>query len=214
VSAAIVDVRAASGADAPSTDPLLDAWLTNWQREIDRALGEVVAVSTTGLGRESGELARWVLRSWLEQVEAEVAVTTRGSIRQELPAGPITVATIHSILPFENELVVASVPGAMLRAMAAEPATRMMRVARRPDGRIRGLRELTFDDERLYRVVTTDFLYDGGDDCPFRTADPNARRTGLHWRAPVVSWTRSLGSSPAKPLESLLRAAEGARSTP
>lgn len=198
------EVSVPSTEPAPTVDAAFDARVAEWQAEVDRALGEVIGYSARGLKRDDARLGGWVVESWRRALKVDVAVTTRGSIRQELPAGPITLATLSSILPFENELVVARVPGAMLLAMLREPGTIAAGVRRAPDGSFTLLTGGKLRADARYRVATTDFLYGGGDRCLFRQADPNAAMTGIGWREPVIEWTRALGSAAARPLESLL----------
>jgi 2',3'-cyclic-nucleotide 2'-phosphodiesterase (5'-nucleotidase family) len=201
---AIVEVSSPVAEPAPSIDPALDGRVAGWQQEVERALGEVIGFSARGLGREAPELGEWVVESWRRRLSVDVAVTTRGSIRQELPPGPITLATISAILPFDNELVVASVPGEMLLAMLREPAVIATGARRTADGGfVLGNGRKLRPDAR-YRVATTDYLYGGGDHCRFREADPAAQMTGVGWRQPVIDWTRALGSRAGHPLESLL----------
>jgi hypothetical protein len=60
------------------------------------------------------------------------------------------------------------------------------------------------DKARRYRLVTTDFLFYGGDGFRIREYDPNPNMTGIGWREPVIEWTRAAGSTAARPLESLV----------
>jgi hypothetical protein len=54
-------------------------------------------------------------------------------------------------------------------------------------------------------VVTFEYLYFGGDNFQFERLDPDPGETGVVAQTPVIEWTRKQGTSPDKPLESVLR---------
>jgi 5'-nucleotidase / UDP-sugar diphosphatase len=200
----IVDVASAQPEPAPTVDPALDQKIAAWQAQVDQALGEVIGFSASGLVRDSPALGQWVVEPWRLRFKADVALTTRGSIRQDLAAGPVTLATVQSILPFENELVVVQIPGRVLLDLLARPGTIAAGVTRGRNGSF-GLRGRgAIQPAARYRIVTTDFLYGGGDDFPLRQADPAATFTGVGWRVPVIEWTKARRSSASQPLERAL----------
>ena len=108
---------------------------------------------------------------------AEVALANAGSVRDTLPAGPLTFGRLEHVMPFDNQLARLRLTGAELRAVVAANLSQqehgMLSVSgldveascagdqlvvtlERPDGaRVR-------DDEQL-TVVTSDFLALGGD---------------------------------------------------
>ncbi len=203
----LVEVASPLDAPAPTVDPDLDRRIAKWKAKIDSVLGEVVGYSQVGLARKSTALGQWIVRAWLTRFEADLALTTLGAIRQDLPPGPISRETIASIMPFENELVVCQATGAQLAEMLKDQEAVIAGFVRRGDGTIVDPQGNPLDPERRYRVVTTDFLFDGGDGYTFHRFDPKPERTGVSWRTPVVEWTKKAGSSAARPLESLLHAA-------
>jgi len=200
----LVEVASPMSEPPPTVDPDLDRRIAGWKAKIDSVLGEVVGFTEVGLARKSPALGHWIVRTWLARFETDLALTTQGAIRQELPPGPISRATIASIMPFENELVLCKATGAQLAEMLKDPEAVMAGFERLADGSIVDHRGKPLDPEQRYRVVTTDFLFDGGDGYAFHRFDPQPKRTGVSWRTPVVEWTKEAGSSAKKPLESLL----------
>ncbi len=202
----LVEVASSLAAPAPTVDPELDRRIAKWKATIDSVLGEVVGYSEVGLARKSAALSQWILRAWLARFEVDLALTTDGALRQELPPGPISRATIASIMPFENELVVCQATGAQLIDSLKDTGAVMAGFQRRADGTIVDQSGKPLDLARRYRIVTTDFLFDGGDGYAFHRYDEAPTRTGVSWRTPVEEWTKQAGSTPARPLESLLHA--------
>src|SRR5436853_46538 len=140
---------------------------------------------------------------------ADAAFGNGGSLRTDLPAGPLTYGEIYEVYPFDNRLVILSLTGEQLTRIVANSLTRrtlplellpiagftvdatcsagMLRVVlERPSGvPIR-------PDEKL-NVVTSDFLANGGD-AIIAPAGPigtvNSPDGPPLLRESVVSWLR------------------------
>jgi 2',3'-cyclic-nucleotide 2'-phosphodiesterase (5'-nucleotidase family) len=178
--------------------------ITGWQQELDRELGEVIGYSRQGLAKKAPAIGQWIVRAWKTRFDVDVALTNRGSVRQELPPGPIRLSTLVSIMPFENELVVCRVPGRALEPLLAGEEAIVAGLERQPDGRWAHPDGGALAPDRIYRIVTTDFVFRGGDGFRLREHDPAPTMTGVHWRDPVVAWTREQRTTAERPLESLL----------
>ncbi|MBI4952667.1 MAG: bifunctional metallophosphatase/5'-nucleotidase [Myxococcales bacterium] len=199
----LVAVGSSLAQPQPSRAASLDATLAGWQAEVDAKLGEVVGHARAGYPRRSATLGRWMTRAWRETYGADVAVTTLGAIRDDLPAGAIRVATVYAIMPFDNDLVVCTVPGDALAAMLREPKAVVSGLVCQ-DGRCTHEDGSPLDRARRYRVVVTDFLFHGGDGFRFHEVDPSPTFTGVNWREPVLAWTRAHAPDEAHPLEAAL----------
>lgn len=199
----LVDVASPVEGPVASGDAALDRAIASWQKQVDRELGEIIG-HTQGFAVGSTAMSRWILGSWLHAFpDVQLALTTRGALRQDLASGPVTLASVQSVMPFDNELVVLRVPREEVKALV-----------RRSKSVTRGVRcdetECTRDDgsplpERV-SVVTTDFLYDGDNSYALERFDPEANQTGVDWRAPVIAWTRAAGSTNESPLATKLGA--------
>jgi len=197
----LVDVNTPIDKPLRSGDKAFDAALAGWQARVDGELGEVIG-HAAGFSASSDTMPRWVLGSWLEAFpEADLALTTRGALRQEMPPGPVTLGTVLSILPFDNELVIAKLPKSEVAALVAKPKSLVAGV-RCDQG------TCTKSDgsplPEVVRLVTTDFLYDGGDGYALERKDAPPSMTRVNWRAPVIAWTRRAGSTKDTPLETKL----------
>ena len=203
----LVELSSAVASPESTADPELERLAVGWEEQVDRALGEVIGYTATGLGKRSPALGRWLVSSWRERFEADVAISTYGALRQELVPGPISLASISSIMPFDNELVVCTLPTEALLEMLAKSEVIVSGVVRGSDGSWRRASGEPLEPGTRLRVVTTDFLFYGGDGYAFHRYDPNPEVTGVNWREPVIGWTRAAASSSDRPLEQILRAA-------
>ncbi len=103
---------------------------------------------------------------------AEVAFYNRGGARFELAAGPLTTATVHQWLPFDDPVTVVEASGAVLRLIVEQgtvggqgPLSPSGLVATVQDGKVKKIlvdgRPL--QNDKHYTIATTGFLAGGGD---------------------------------------------------
>ncbi|MCC6557883.1 MAG: bifunctional metallophosphatase/5'-nucleotidase [Polyangiaceae bacterium] len=202
--AEVVDVARPEGAPAVNADDApIAAAAAAWQARLDQALGEPIGYSD-GMEKDSEEIGRWIGEAWRDQLKVDVAILNKGGIRQAMPRGEITKATVYSILPFDNKLLICSLTGGQIVELIGNAEAVYAGLSRNgnryvlPDGK-------PFEVGRLYTVATIDFLYFGGDGFTFQAQDPRPSWTGLDWRAPVISWTKARRTSPSSPLERLVK---------
>ena len=131
----------------------------------------------TAIGNMVCDATAWFFREVFDQ-ELDFAFHNGGNIRAELPQGPITRESILTVLPFENNLFIASLSGRdlidLFDFMAAIPQgaggfpqfSSEVRVTL--DASTQSIVSLTIggepvDPDRIYRFSTNDFLLGGGD---------------------------------------------------
>jgi 5'-nucleotidase / UDP-sugar diphosphatase len=176
-----------------------------WQAKLERALGEEIGYAATGFDKGSAEIAHWITEAWRREFKVDVALVNTGGIRQALPKGPITKATVWSILPFDNKIVICEILGSdLLTDLEGEEAAFTGVTRSGKSYRMEGGAPL--DPKRRYRVATVDFLYYGGANYAFQKQDPRPKETDVDWRVPVIDWTRKLKTNPSAPLEQRLGA--------
>ncbi len=131
-----------------------------------------------------------------------MSLTNYGGIRNNFPKGAVRVYDIYSTFPFNNYLVVAVLEGKDIRKI-------LDRFASRERFEALGGVEIVVEDEklekcliggkpleddRLYNMVTIDFLLDGGD--RFRIGDnaKSVNRTGLVMRDVAIQYLKELSA--------------------
>lgn len=166
--------------DRIGEDPAVMAVVARQTQAAGAAFETVVATATAALVRalgpdqESG-LGSWMADCYRARAGADVAVQNAGGIRSDIPAGPVTLRRLFSVMPFDNDLVLVRMSGAQLRSVLehAVAAPRLDQisgavVAFRPGpAGTRGLVSATvggapLDDAKTYSVATLDFLVSGG----------------------------------------------------
>jgi 5'-nucleotidase len=159
------------------------------QDNADRTAKTVVAVSPVSLNDYEKEVIRsqesviadMVTDSMCWASGAEIAFCNAGNVRGPIVAGNVTLGTISGVLPYPNILMVADVKGSVIREALQYSASLygqndggFMQVSGcsytfdplLPEGE--RLLSVTvggknLDDNKLYSVVTFDFLASGGD---------------------------------------------------
>lgn len=183
-------------------DPALEMLVREWKGKVDNALGVDIGFSKSGIGPEP-VVGQMVANAWLSEVGADVSIANKGGIRQVIPAGPVTRATIWGVLPFDNRLMKLSVLGAdLLKELDSDKA-----IVAGADKRAQGqwfIKDKPIDLKKRYTVLITDYMYTGGDGSLFGKYDPHGVGTGVQWRDPVIAWIEKQKSTAAKPLENKL----------
>ena len=143
-------------------------------REVERWEAEVTRVVDTPIGESQRRLQRADLkvlieRAMVEEMKTDFAFVNNGGLRDELPAGRILARHIWNIMPFDNIVVVAKLPGRALPEVLA------------------GGRRI--EPDRIYTLATTDFTADnqalpghlGTRNLTFTTDGPLLRDLVIEW---------------------------------
>jgi len=132
-------------------------------RATEVPLGNLIADALVDYGRKQG---------W----QTDVAFYNQAGVRASLPAGEITFGSLYQVLPFANTIVQVDLTGVQLKEVlegAAGAAGRLhwsggSFVYRFSNPNLERVLSATvggapLDPARIYRVVTIDYLYTGGD---------------------------------------------------
>lgn len=191
----VVSVQASTRSNSGGTpDPTVAEIVQRWRARTDEALARPIGYVEKEIAQRSDKMANMLLRAWLEAYPADVAMCNRGSFRQRIPAGSISIETIIGVLPFDNVLIEVRLSGRELleNITCCDPA-------------LAGLAPDEIDPQATYRVLVNDFMYAGGDGYRLKTCDPDAYDTGIDWRQPLIDWLIALNTSPENPLDQYLK---------
>ncbi len=173
-------------------DADLVALRARWQAKLDEQLGAVIGFSGSGLKADSPQLRTLVATAMRDETKSDAALINRKGVRAELPKGKLTKAHIYSMIPFENAVLTVVVKGEVLEKLKANPEAVMLMPAK-------------FDKTKEYQLVTTEYLYFGGDGLGLEADAPSPELTGQVWQTPVIEWLQKQKTSDKKPLEKLLK---------
>lgn len=187
---------------AAAPDPEIAGVVARWREQVDEELEVVLGYSELRLPAESEQLRKLVPATWLlAYPQADVALTNPGGFRAGLPAGPLTFADVVGVLPFNNVLVDIALTGDELEE-ALSFGEAEIAGARRENFRWQLDSGEAIEPDTTYHLLTTDFLYAGGDGYRMLAAfDPEAYNTGIDWRQPLVDWVLAQESDENAPLD-------------
>lgn len=101
-------------ADGRGTDPELQALMEHYDGMVDAEFGRVIGELTRPWQRRGGgesNVGNWICDRMREAADADVALLNSGTLRRNIPTGPLTRLDIHQLLPFGNLLETFRVDG-------------------------------------------------------------------------------------------------------
>lgn len=168
--------------DEVPDDPATVAAIAKWKSKLKTITDEVVTETPVALTRSYGEesLAGDMVADAMAAAhpEFDFAITNSGGLRQDIDKGKITVGGLISMFPFPNTIVQLEMKGRDIRALFEHGAgltngilqvsksVAMTYDEKKPVGsRVVAvtIKGEPLDDEKIYKLLTSNFLADGGD---------------------------------------------------
>lgn len=97
-----------------AADPELQALVARYEELVDAEFGRVIGRLVEPWRRRGGgesNVGNWICDRLREAAGADVALLNSGTLRRDLPAGPLTRLDIHQLLPFGNLLETFEIDG-------------------------------------------------------------------------------------------------------
>ena len=187
-------------------NPEIDSIISIYRLEFEKEMNQVLAYSPFPMRKASPE---GLLNNFIADLVYELAdelyepqdgqeidfcLLNYGGLRASLPEGPVTRARVFEIMPFENEMVVIT--------LSAEKAYELFEYIARSDrgmpisGLKIGIQDGNlghvmiqgeeFDSTRTYKVVTSDYLAEGGDRMRFFVDPLKKEMIGMRIRDAII----------------------------
>jgi 2',3'-cyclic-nucleotide 2'-phosphodiesterase (5'-nucleotidase family) len=136
--------------------------------------------------------------------QADAALVNSGTFRADLKEGPLTLANLHELVPFDDKWVVRDMTGSVLRQVLARSYERrgsgaFLQVSGlKVKGEKEGPLGITVGGEplegrRTYRVAMNDFLADGGDGYDMLRRLKTSQETGTSIRDLILDALKEKG---------------------
>ena len=163
-------------------DPKLAKYVAKKRAQLEKQMQVVIAHTETEMESYAPEspLSNFLADILLEEsskyikdtafANIDVSMLNFGGIRTSMPGGDVTVGDIYRITPFENNLTYIVMKGSELRKMFerfndklnAPYSGVVIRYQNKKPAEIL-VQGRPIDDSHLYKIVTLDFVSDGGD---------------------------------------------------
>ncbi|MFZ0391772.1 MAG: bifunctional UDP-sugar hydrolase/5'-nucleotidase [Calditrichia bacterium] len=190
-------------------DSTILAYIREQQKEYESGFDEVIGTSENSLTRagiHESPMYNLVTDAMRTELKADFAFTNYGGIRADIKAGPISREDIFKVLPFGNQLVEFKVTGEFLKEIIEQKIRGNGRGMAISGGKIvynknlpNGERVVSFtidgeplQADKLYRVVTTDYLMEGNSGLSILEKIPQEKvaYTGLLTRNAMMEYIR------------------------
>ena len=135
----------------------------------------IAATILKSYGTESSEGNLFTDLMLAARPEVQVALTNGGGLRADIPAGPLTYGAVFEAMPFDNRFAIVDVKGSHLRKLVSSNLQRggailswggLAAKARCKAGKLDlqiTVQGKPLDDNKAYKLATSDFLASGGD---------------------------------------------------
>jgi 2',3'-cyclic-nucleotide 2'-phosphodiesterase (5'-nucleotidase family) len=168
-------------------DPSIDALIAPYKSSLEKEMNEILVYSESEAvkGQPEGKLGNLVADLSLNatnrylkesgKTPADICMLNNGGLRTSLPAGAISRGKIFELMPFENMIVVLTLSGEQMknlltfigRSKGVPVAGLRMKIDSEGNAKEVFVGGSLFDENRSYRVATSDYLAGGGDKMGF-----------------------------------------------
>lgn len=198
-------------------DSLVEIKIRPYREKMSGEMSIVLAESVQALEKKTPEsrLGNFVADACLLQCNqrftsedgraADFLVLNNGGLRKGLPQGKITKGDVYELMPFENELVVLTLNGVSVKKIfnfiASKDGAPVSGVRFQIENKnainitIQGI---PFDSTKTYKVVTSDYLANGGDQFSMFGEAGKRETTGLKVRDAIIQYLYIQGKSEEK----------------
>jgi 2',3'-cyclic-nucleotide 2'-phosphodiesterase (5'-nucleotidase family) len=139
------------------------------------------------------------------QPKVDFAFVNNGGLRSALPFGDITVGNIFSLMPFENEMTVLTLNGITTKQLVefiidkgGIPVSNIKIVIQNKKAIEVKINGADFDSTKTYRVVTSDYLANGGDKLTFLSQALNKENLNMKLRDALLIRIKEITASGKK----------------
>lgn len=192
-----------------ANDSLSETIILPYREQMQKQMDEVLNTSLVDLevGCPEGLLGDFIADLTFSRARKEsklpvdFAILNNGGLRVPIYKGDITRRNIYELMPFDNEIVIVEITGEkMIDLIDYVKRKSLMSDSRKAGVPVSSLRMMIHDDEvsrvfigirefdkdRNYRVVTSDYLANGGDHMDFFLNPISYETTGVKLRDAII----------------------------
>lgn len=198
-------------AEGITPDPLISSMVNKFTAMVSAQLDKVIGSSECELvphNKEESNIGDWETDVMRWKTGTDIALENSGGIRRNIPAGEVTKRIIQEVAPFGNTLVTLEVTGKQLKQIfetgiergfdrfevsgvtfkydADKPKGERV-VKLKVDGEI-------YDPEKLYSIVTNNYVVGHAEDKYFGFKVEDFRNTGIKRASMLIEWMEKFGT--------------------
>lgn len=189
-------------------DSTIVQYYTPFKIQMDREMNRQIGYSTHFLNKSRADAESLAGNFFADALlamgknidpDAQMAIATKGGIRSEVKQGPITVGSMFELMPFENTVTILELSAQDITVLAdfiaktgGQPLagfTLKIKGDKAADIRING-KEI--DPKRSYKLVTYDYLANGGDYIEGMTTPIHRTNSSLRVREGLIQYVEKI----------------------
>ena len=167
-----------------------------YQSEIEEQMNETLVYTKNDLtkGRPQSTIGNFVADLCLDYCDANICVFNNGGLRTTIDKGDITRGKIFELMPFENELVILELNKTdfigllnYISLRGGEPFSGLNIKIDKNNNIIEHSWPVNFDNNETVKVLTSDYLANGGDKMSFFKGKKQ-HKIGLKLRDAIIDY--------------------------
>lgn len=191
--------------DENPTDSSIYYSIQPYKSKLDSSMDKVVGYSNQALYKATpegllGNFCADALLSYSKlflKHNPDFAILNNGGLRAPLPQGKITTRNIYELMPFDNEIVIMRIEPEIMKKLLKHivnlggiPVSMLSMEIDNENKKYDkvNVNNTPFDNNKVYTLVTTDFLANGGDKFPFTEGGVEIIKTGILYRDALMQY--------------------------
>ena len=194
-------------------DSTIEAVIQPYRQHIEKDLCKVLAYNPEPLDKSKGKwqtnIGCFMADITLDYVNktlaqrgsapAEICLLNHGGIRAVIPQGDVTARTAYEVMPFENSAVVVALKGAQIKEMVdyivqekkPHPLSGLTFTLHHNHAESIVVQGIPLDENKIYRVATSDYLSNGGDNMTFFSKALETEQTDYKIRNLLIDYFKA-----------------------
>ncbi|MBB6463918.1 5'-nucleotidase C-terminal domain-containing protein [Flammeovirga kamogawensis] len=188
-----------------TSNPKMDSVVAPYKSKLDAQMNQVISFTNEDLviSNPVGTLGNFVCDLSVEMAEKETGTSidmclmNNGGLRAPIFKGEITRRHVFKLMPFDNALYIVTMKGEAMKEMLIYIAERQEPTS----GLKMGIKDnkpvkpiingVPFDENKEYKVLTSDYLYNGGDKMYFFQKSIKVENVDLLIRDAIMEYTEN-----------------------
>lgn len=200
-----------SSKDYTSVDSSLWQNILPYKTKLDAEVNILIGKSSKAISKDQPEglLGNFVADLSLEESnkhfypsdnkKIDFCFLNNGGLRAALPEGDITKRNVFEVMPFENELIVLTVDGSQVKQLLnyivsknGIPVAGIRMKIKNKEAFDVTINNAPFDSSKIYKIVTSDYLANGGDNLSFLAEIKQREYVNLKLRDAMIEYIQQL----------------------
>lgn len=194
--------------DSIPEDKEIVAMIAPYKKSLDEKMNQEIGESAMEMNKEGSPqnlLCNFVADLLLSEInqnksyeKVDIAFGSSGGLRNIIPKGKITIRNIYELMPFDNEIVILTLKGEDILKLTDFLATKGIGIFAggsfvitkdKKSAEVK-INNVPIDENKTYRVITSDYIANGGDNLKFLLQAIKRENTGILFRDMIINYIK------------------------